>query len=127
MGWELLMGPTAKPEDGSRDQARPRRLPGNLLLAALAAPLMLLLWSGAGHAQNSAESALGDPTPPAVLDPSINNSPHFPASLGTSGIAATGPSRPAARAGHVLNCSARNPCALPTPARDRVTVAEGKS
>jgi hypothetical protein len=47
--------------------------------------------------------------------------------LGTSGIAATRPVRPAAGIGHAMNCNAKNPCAVPTTARDRVIVAQGKS
>jgi hypothetical protein len=91
----------------------------NHILAALAASVILLS-APAGYCQDSSESALGDPTPPAVQDPSLSTSRYFPPSLGTSGVAAIGPSP---KAGHAASCSARNPCALPTPARDRVTVA----
>jgi hypothetical protein len=92
------------------------------ILTAFAAPL-LLLWSSSGYCQDS-ESALGDPTPQAVKDPSLSNSHHFAPSLGTSGVAAIGP---AAKSGRGTNCSAANPCATPTPARDRVTVAQSGS
>ncbi len=114
------MGPTAKPKDGSRGQARPRTIQRYHLLAAL--PL-ILFWSSSGFSQDS-EGALGDPAPQAVKDPSLNNSRHFPPSLGTSGVAAIAP---APRPGHSANCSAANPCATPTPARDRVTVAQSGS
>ena len=92
------------------------------ILAAFAAPL-LLLWSSSGFCQDS-ESALGDPAPQAVKDPSLSNSRYFPPSLGTSGVAAIGP---APKPSHGANCSATNPCATPTPARDRVTVAQSGS
>ena len=93
--------------------------------AACAVPLILfwiLLWTGSGWCQSASESALGDPTPAAVQDPSLNNSPYFPPSEGTAGVAAIGP---VAR-GHAADCSASNPCALPTPALDRVIVAQRK-
>lgn len=92
------------------------------ILAAFAAPLMLL-WSNSGFCQDS-EGALGDPTTQAVKDPSLSNSHYFAPSLGTSGVAAIGP---AAKPNHGANCSAANPCATPTPARDRVTVAQSGS
>ena len=86
-------------------------------LAAFAASL--IFWSSAAWCQDE-ESALGDPTPPAVQDPSLANSRIFPASLGTTGVAAVTaapkPSRPAA-------CNPANPCAMPTPAQDRVVIA----
>jgi hypothetical protein len=95
----------------------------NHILAVLAVSPILLFGAG-GYCQDSSETALGDPEPQAVQDPSLSTSRYFPPSLGTAGIAAIGPS---AKAGHTVNCSARNPCALPTPARDRVIVAQGKS
>lgn len=116
------MGPTVKPRDGSRGQARARRNRQHQLLAAL--PLILLWSSTAGYCQESSETALGDPAPQPVQDPSLSTSRYFPPSLGTAGIAAVGPS---AKAGPAVTCSARNPCALPTPARDHVIVAQQKS
>ncbi|HUE62800.1 MAG TPA: hypothetical protein VMO78_00370 [Rhizomicrobium sp.] len=95
----------------------------NHVLAAIAVPL-LLLCSSAAYCQDASESALGDPAPVAVQDPSLSNSRRFPPSQGTAGVAAVLPAR---TAGHGANCSATNPCALPTPARDRVTVAQAKS
>jgi hypothetical protein len=59
-----------------------------------------------------------------MQDPSLRNSHYFPSSLGTAGVAAIGPAR---LARPVADCSAQNPCALPTPARDRVTVVQDKS
>jgi hypothetical protein len=99
----------------------------NYIVAAFAAPL-ILLWSSIGYCQDT-ESALGDPTPAAVQDPKLSNSRYFPPSLGTSGVAAIGPSRPsgpAAKSSHVASCSATNPCATPSPARDRVVVAQSQ-
>lgn len=93
-------------------------------LATFAVPL-ILLWSSSGYCQDSSESALGDPTPAAVQDPSLSNSRYFPPSQGTAGVAAVGPA-PSSRASRDAVCSATNPCALPTPARDRVVVAPGK-
>lgn len=95
----------------------------NHILAVLAASPILLFGPG-GHCQDSSETALGDPTPQAVQDPSLRTSRYFPPSLGTAGTAAIAPS---AKADHAATCSPNNPCALPTPARDRVTVAQDKS
>ena len=94
----------------------------NPVLAVLAAPL-ILLWSSSGYCQDSSESPLGDPAPAAVKDPSLSNSGHFSPAQGTAGVAAVLP----AKASHGTNCSTTNPCALPTPARDRVVVALDKS
>ena len=94
----------------------------NQILVALIACL-IPLWGGSGYCQDSSESALGDRAPAAVQDPSLANSRYFPPSQGTAGIAAVGP---AAKAGHGATCSAANPCALPTPARDHVSVAQAK-
>jgi hypothetical protein len=91
------------------------------VVAAFAAPL-LFLWSASAHCQD-AESALGDPVPAAMQDPSLSNSRYFPPSLGTSGVAAIAP---APKTGGAAACNPANPCATPTPARDRVTVAQGK-
>lgn len=96
----------------------------NHALAAFAAAL-ILLWSSGGYCQDSSESALGDPTPAAVQDPSLSNSRFFPPSQGTAGVATVGPAL-SAKASRAASCSAANPCALPTPARDRVVVAQGK-
>jgi hypothetical protein len=94
----------------------------NQILAALVAS-PILLWRSSGYCQDSSESALGDPAPAAIQDPSLANSRYIPPSQGTAGVAAVSP---APKAGHVANCSAANPCAFPTPARDHVTVAQGK-
>ena len=111
---------------GEEDEmARTELLTGpmrNQILAALIACLSLL-WGGSGYCQDSSESALGDPVPAAVQDPSLANSRYIPPSQGTAGVAAVSP---APKAGHGANCSAANPCAIPTPARDRVTVAQSK-
>jgi hypothetical protein len=88
------------------------------LLATLA---LILFWASSARCQDSSETALGDPTPAAVVDPSLANSHTFPPSLGTSGVAATAP---APKPGRGANCSPANPCAMPTPARDRVIVTQ---
>jgi hypothetical protein len=90
-------------------------------LAVFAAPLFLLC-SSAAYCQDT-ESALGDPAPQAVVDPSLANSRYFPPALGTSGVAAIAP---LPGPGLAAACSPANPCAMPTPARDRVIVAQGK-
>jgi hypothetical protein len=92
----------------------------NLVLPA--APL-ILLWSSIAYCQDASESALGDPAPQVLQDPSVSNSRHFSPSQSTAGVAAVLPGK----AGHGTRCSATNPCALPTPARDRVVVAQDKS
>ena len=89
-------------------------------LAAFAIPLFLL-WSTSGYCQDS-ESALGDPAPQAVVDPSLANSRYFLPTLGTAGVAAIAP---APGPGPAAACSPVNPCAMATPARDRVTVVQG--
>src|SRR5215467_875290 len=94
----------------------------NQIPAALVAS-MILLWRSSGYCQDSSESALGDPAPAAVQDPSLANSRYFPPSLGTAGVAAVSP---APKTGHGASCTATNPCALPTPARDRVTVVQAR-
>jgi hypothetical protein len=98
-----------------------------IILVALATA-SLLTWSGAAWSQDS-EGALGNPLPSAVQDPSLKTSRYFPPSLGTSGVADTDPalSGPAnSGKSHAANCSALNPCAMPTPARDRVVISSGK-
>jgi hypothetical protein len=99
----------------------------NHVHAAWVVPLVLF-WTSSGWCQVASESALGDPTPAAVQDPSLSNSQYFPPSEGTAGVAAIGPVAQAGHetTGHASNCSASNPCALPTPARDNVTVAQPK-
>ena len=80
---------------------------------------LILFWTGSAYCQDSSETALGDPTPAAVTDPSLANSHTFPPSLGTSGVAATGP---ASKQNRSASCSPSNPCATPPPARDQVIV-----
>src|SRR5215469_13942935 len=91
----------------------------------VAACAVMLPWSGSGYCQDSSESALGDPPPAAVVDPSLANSPYFPPALGTAGVAAIGPSS-SAKPRPVIDCSPANPCAMATPARDRVVVTPEK-
>jgi hypothetical protein len=90
-------------------------------LAAFAAPLIILSSTGA-YCQDT-ESALGDPAPEAVQDPSLSNSRYFPPSLGTSGVAAIATTP---NPSHAAACGPANPCALATPARDHVIVAQGR-
>ena len=54
-----------------------------------------------------------------LADPSLANGHVLPASAATSGVAAVS----AAQDGPLQNCSRRNPCAMPTPSRDQVTVS----
>src|ERR1700742_4213071 len=95
----------------------------NHILAVLAVSPILLFGAG-GYCKHSSEPAWGAPEPKPVQDPSLSTSRYFPPSLSTAGVAAIGPS---ATAGHSVTCSTRNPCAVPTPARDRVIVAQDKS
>ena len=97
----------------------------NQIPALLAASLILLLWRSSGYCQDSSESALGDPAPESVEDPSLANSRYFPPALGTAGVAAIGPSS-SAKPRPVIDCSPANPCAMATPARDRVVVTPEK-
>ena len=92
------------------------------MIAACAVPLFLL--SGSAAFCQDTETALGDPAAAPVVDPSLANSRYFPPALGTAGVASIAPTP---KPGHAVSCSATNPCALPTPARDHVTVAQGKS
>jgi hypothetical protein len=55
--------------------------------------------------------------------PSLGKAHMLPASAATSGVAAVS----AAQDGPLQDCSRRNPCAMPTPARDRVTVGAGQA
>jgi hypothetical protein len=88
------------------------------LLAAL--PLVLF-WASGAYCQDSSDTALGDPTPAAVTDPSLANSHTLPPSLGTSGVAAVAAAPKQARG---ASCSPANPCATPPPARDQVIVTQ---
>ena len=54
-------------------------------------------------------------------DPTLNRSDVLPRSTATAGIARVS----AIANGPLRNCSHRNPCALPTPARDHVAVGAG--
>lgn len=56
-------------------------------------------------------------------DPTLNKGDLLPASAATAGVAAVS----AAADGPLKNCSRRNPCALPTPARDHVLVGAGET
>jgi hypothetical protein len=56
---------------------------------------------------------------PVLPDPSLANGPVFKPSTATAGTAAVS----ALADGPLVDCSRRNPCAMPTPARDHVAVA----
>jgi hypothetical protein len=58
-----------------------------------------------------------------LADPSLANGRVLPASAATSGVATVS----AAEDGPLQNCSRHNPCAMPTPSRDGVTVAAGQT
>lgn len=66
-------------------------------------------------------SALSD-LPPVLPDPSLATSIRFPPSLTTAGVAQVGPS-PAATGRPYTPCTPANPCAMATPAADRVAPA----
>jgi hypothetical protein len=98
-----------------------------LTLAACLTALSLTAWSGSALCQDS-ESALGNPLPPPVQDPSLKNSPTFAPSLGTSGTADIDPALDrTAKVSRGADCSSTNPCAVPPPARDRVVISAGNS
>jgi hypothetical protein len=83
---------------------------------------ILLLGSGSAWCQDS-DGALGSPLPPPTDDPPLKPSHYFAPSIITAGVADTGPalSSVTMKAGAKgAACSVTNPCALPTPARDRV-------
>jgi hypothetical protein len=58
-----------------------------------------------------------------LADPSLKNGRVLPASVATSGVATVS----AAADGPLQNCSRHNPCAMPTPSRDDVTIGAGES
>jgi len=58
---------------------------------------------------------------PVLPDPSLANGGVFRPSVATAGTAAVS----AEADGPLLDCSRRNPCAMPTPARDHVAVIAG--
>jgi hypothetical protein len=55
--------------------------------------------------------------------PALAKGHMLPASAATAGLAAVS----AAQDGPLQNCSRHNPCAMPTPARDHVTVGAGQA
>ena len=59
----------------------------------------------------------------ALPDPSLANGPVFRPSVATAGVAAVS----AKADGPLKKCSRRNPCAMPTPARDHVVVVKSAS
>ena len=76
-------------------------------------------------AASPAFAAADAPARPAALDgttilpdPSLSDTRIVPAAAVTAGVAAVS----AATDGPLTNCSRRNPCATPTPARDKVAV-----
>jgi hypothetical protein len=81
----------------------------------------LTMGSGLAAMPAFAASALDGTT--ILPDPSLANGRALPASVATQGVAAVS----AAEDGPLQNCSRRNPCAMPTPSRDQVTVAHEQS
>jgi hypothetical protein len=81
-----------------------------LLVAGLSAPSVALA------ASESAPTALDGTT--ILPNPTLANAHALPASAATAGVAAVSP----AVDGPLKECSRRNPCAMATPARDRVGV-----
>ncbi|HUE65373.1 MAG TPA: hypothetical protein VMO78_13455 [Rhizomicrobium sp.] len=59
----------------------------------------------------------------SLPDPSLANGPVFKPSVATAGVAAVS----AKADGPLTDCSRRNPCAMPSPARDHVVVVKSAS
>jgi hypothetical protein len=96
----------------------------NSILRAVLAGSLILAGSNCGFCQENG-GPLGDPIPPPIQDPSLSSSPYFSPSLTNAGVAITGPAlglvKGADRRGS--GCNVKNPCALPTPARDHAIAA----
>ncbi|HEX4117706.1 MAG TPA: hypothetical protein VHX99_02800 [Rhizomicrobium sp.] len=91
-----------------------RFLRNALLAAGLSLGAMPAMAAGTGMALDGT----------AILaDPSLDHGHVLPASAATAGVAAVS----AAQDGPLRNCSRRNPCATPTPARDQVAVTPGQA
>jgi hypothetical protein len=86
------------------------------LLIALA----LVLIPGSALCQNS-QSPLGDPPPAPIQDPRAPTHHYTPASV-TAGAADAGPTGAASAKNGA--CNNANPCAMATPARDRVAAVK---
>ncbi len=89
--------------------------------------LLAIVWlagSGSAWCQDS-EGALGSPLPPPTDDPPHVPSHYFPPAQITAGIADTGPALSSVKlkkSSRNAACGASNPCARPTPARDRAAL-----
>jgi hypothetical protein len=90
---------------------------------------VLLLAGLSPAALSSAALAVGVADAPTTLDgttilpdPSLKNGHVLPASVATAGVAVVS----GADDGRLQNCSRRNPCAVPTPARDQLALPARK-
>jgi hypothetical protein len=85
--------------------------------------LMLIAgWIGRAYAE---DGPLDDPPPAAMEDPSLSSSIFFPPSLVTSEAADTGAALDSGKTKISIGasrCSPTNPCAVPSPARDHMTM-----
>lgn len=72
---------------------------------------------------NAAETGVALDGTMILADPSLGNGRMLPGSVATAGVAAVA----AAQDGPLQDCSRRNPCATPTPSRDRVMVGAGQA
>ncbi|HEY2009483.1 MAG TPA: hypothetical protein VGH23_10870 [Rhizomicrobium sp.] len=102
-----------------------RNIAAVLLLAGLSSAAL------SSTALISAAWAVGVTDAPTTLDgttilpdPSLNKGHVLPASVVTAGVAAMSARDDGAR---MQNCSRRNPCAVPTPARDQIAVPARKT
>ena len=89
-----------------------------MMLAILLAIGLVDTWSTQAFCE---DGPLDDPPPAAIVDPSLATSAYFPPSLVTQGVARTEPAHDSSR--NALPCAVTNPCAVPSPARDRAAQA----
>jgi hypothetical protein len=85
---------------------------------------MTLLWTGLGSNPSYCDDVSLSDLPPVLPDPSLATSIRLPANVTNAGAAQVGPSLSAAAgAGARTACTGANPCAMATPAADRVAPA----
>ena len=96
----------------------------NIAAALLLAGLSLVGLSSVALAVGVADAPTALDGTAILPDPSLNKGHVLPASVATAGVAVVS----GAQDGPLANCSRRNPCAVPTPARDQIAVpAQGKA
>jgi hypothetical protein len=93
-----------------------------------AALLAVMLGAASGPLMAQEADSLSD-APPALPDPSAQESPNFPPALATAGIADPGRELAAVKATNPRDqgCTALNPCAAPTPSLQSVKSAPSQS